>query len=139
LQEGADWIVFASGMAIEHFHERFDLPGLMARFPRLRLAITTPTIQWALDELGLKASVISRPNDAGSLADGIAGFREPSLPVRLTPFPREAGGVSTRADSANNGRDHFETRERKPNQFRPGRRGVLAGIGRQKTTHRKQP
>ncbi len=41
VEGGADWIVFASGLAIEHFHERFDLPGLMARFPRTRLAIAS--------------------------------------------------------------------------------------------------
>jgi uroporphyrinogen-III synthase len=44
-ESGADWIVFASGLAIEHFHRRFDLPGLMARFPAMRLAIASPTVQ----------------------------------------------------------------------------------------------
>ena len=60
LEEGADWIVFASGLAIEHFHERFDLPGLMAQFPGMRLAIASDTIQWALEKLGLAPSAISR-------------------------------------------------------------------------------
>ena len=71
VEEGADWIVFASGLAIEHFHERFDLPGLMARFPRTRLAIASDTIQWALEKLGLAPSAIAKPNDAEDLADAL--------------------------------------------------------------------
>ena len=68
---GADWIVFASGLAIKHFHERFNLPGLMARFPQTRLAIASGTIQWALDKLGLAASAIARPNDVEDLVNAI--------------------------------------------------------------------
>ena len=69
--EGADWIVFASGLAIEHLHGRFDLPGLMARFPGLRLAIASPTVQWALDRLGLTPSAVSKPDDAEDMANAI--------------------------------------------------------------------
>ena len=72
--EGADWIVFASGLAIKHFHVRFDLPKLMARFPNTRLAIASDTIKWALDQLGLVPSVIARPNDAESVVNGIVRF-----------------------------------------------------------------
>jgi uroporphyrinogen III methyltransferase / synthase len=71
VQEGADWIVFASGLAIEHFNERFDLPGLMAKFPSMRLAIASDTIQWALDKLGLAPSVIARANDVEDLVSAI--------------------------------------------------------------------
>ena len=71
VEEGADWIVFASGLAIEHFHERFDLPGLMARFPGTRLAIASDTIQWALERLGLAPSVIAQPNDVEDLVSAI--------------------------------------------------------------------
>jgi uroporphyrinogen III methyltransferase/synthase len=69
--EGADWIIFASGLAIEHFHERFDLPGLMTRFPGTRLAIASPTVQWALDRLSLTPSAISRPDDVEDLVNAI--------------------------------------------------------------------
>ena len=58
-EEGADWIIFASALAIEHFHERFDLPGLVARFPHLRLAIATAAIKGALEKLGLAPAAIS--------------------------------------------------------------------------------
>ena len=71
LENGADWLVFASGLAIEHFHERFDLPQLASRFPGLRVALAGESIQWALDRLGLKPSVIARPNDVNDLANRI--------------------------------------------------------------------
>jgi uroporphyrinogen III methyltransferase / synthase len=71
VEEGADWIVFASGLAIEHFNERFDLPGLLARFPHTRLAIASDTIQWALNKLGLAPSVIARANDVEDLVSAI--------------------------------------------------------------------
>ncbi len=70
-EQGADWIVFASGLAIEHFHGRFDLPGLIARFPATRLAIASPTVQWALDRLGLTPSAISQPDDADDMVNAI--------------------------------------------------------------------
>ena len=71
VEEGADWLVFASGLAIEHLHERFDLPSLMARFPGMRLAIASDTIKWALEKLGLEPSVIARPNDVEDLVNAI--------------------------------------------------------------------
>ena len=71
VEEGADWIVFASGLAIEHFHERFDLPGLMARFPGTRLAIASETIQWALEKLGLAPAAIAQPDDVEDLVNAI--------------------------------------------------------------------
>jgi uroporphyrinogen III methyltransferase/synthase len=71
VEEGADWIVFASGLAIEHFHERFDLLGLLARFPGTRLAIASPTVQWALDLLGLTPAAVSKPDDVEAMVNAI--------------------------------------------------------------------
>jgi len=71
VEEGVDWIVFASGLAIEHFHERFDLPGLLARFPGTRLAIASPTVQWALDRLHLAPAAIGQPADVEDLVNAI--------------------------------------------------------------------
>ena len=31
--QGADWVAFTSGSTVEHFHARFDLPGLAAEIP----------------------------------------------------------------------------------------------------------
>jgi uroporphyrinogen III methyltransferase/synthase len=86
LEQGADWIVFASGLAIEHFHERFDLPGLMAQFPGIRLAIATDTIQWALEKLSLAPSVIARPNDVEDLVNAI-------IRTELESQEQEAAGL----------------------------------------------
>lgn len=72
VEEGADWVVFASGLSIKHFHERFDLPQLLARFPGMKIALTTHTSQWALDRLGLTpAAVAATPHDVGSLVNEI--------------------------------------------------------------------
>ena len=70
-EAGADWIVFASGLAIEHLHERFGLPGLMSRFPGTRLAIASPAVQWALDKLGLTPAAIGQPDDPEDLVNAI--------------------------------------------------------------------
>jgi uroporphyrinogen-III synthase len=93
LEEGADWIVFASGLAIEHFHERFDLPGLMARFPHTRLAIASDTIQWALEKLGLAPSAIAKPNDAEDLANALV--RAESAEENTGTEARSSGGPGT--------------------------------------------
>ncbi len=71
VERGAEWVVFASGLAIEHFHARFDLPKLVERFPRLRLAIASETITWALQKLDLTPAVISKPNDVEDLLQAI--------------------------------------------------------------------
>jgi siroheme synthase/uroporphyrinogen-III synthase len=84
VEEGADWIVFASGLAIEHFHERFDLPGLVARFPDTRLAIASPTVQWALDRLALSPAAVSRPDDAEDLVNTILKAEAAAHEARTT-------------------------------------------------------
>ena len=71
VEAGADWLVFASGLAIEHFHERFDLPGLLARFPGTRLALASPTVQWALDKLHLAPAAIGKPDDVEDMVNAI--------------------------------------------------------------------
>jgi len=80
--EGADWIVFASGLAIEHIHQRFDLPALMARFPGTRLALASQSIHWALDHLGLAPSAIAQPDNVPDLVSQII-----EADASLTPAP----------------------------------------------------
>ncbi len=70
-KEGADWIVFASGLAIHHFHERFDLPDLIARFAGMRVALASPTVNHALHKLGLAPSAVARPDDVEDLVQAI--------------------------------------------------------------------
>jgi uroporphyrinogen III methyltransferase/synthase len=75
--EGADWIVFASGLAIEHLQERFGLRRLVAQFPRTKLALTTETIWPVLTELGLSPAVVSTPNDVAGLVGAIVTAERP--------------------------------------------------------------
>jgi uroporphyrinogen III methyltransferase / synthase len=89
-EEGADWIVFASGLAIEHFHERFNLTGLMARFPGTRLALASESVQWALDKLALAPSAVSLPDDAEGLVNEIIQAEAaPAADQTATSFPRK--------------------------------------------------
>jgi len=39
LKNGADWILFSSALAIEHFDRRFNIKKLLKRFPNIRLAL----------------------------------------------------------------------------------------------------
>jgi uroporphyrinogen III methyltransferase/synthase len=97
VEEGADWIVFASGLAIEHFHQRFDLPRLMARFPRTRLAIASPTVQWALDKLNLAPAAIGKPDDAEDMANAIVRAESQTQGARMADQqpgpPRESASL----------------------------------------------
>lgn len=74
-KNGADWVIFASALAIEHFHGRFDLIKLSKQNPNMRFAIASESIRGSLEELGLKASVISKPNDPEDLIAGVCKAR----------------------------------------------------------------
>jgi uroporphyrinogen III methyltransferase / synthase len=67
LEEGADWITFTSGSTVEKFHERFDLPKLVAKFPQLKLATIGPETSKALAALGLKPTVEAKPHTTEGL------------------------------------------------------------------------
>jgi uroporphyrinogen III methyltransferase / synthase len=58
---GADWITFTSGSTVEHFHARFNLPELVQRFPKMRLASIGPETSKALAALGLQPTVEAKP------------------------------------------------------------------------------
>src|SRR4249920_1294566 len=55
LESGADWLTLTSASTVEHFHARFDLPALLAKWPKLRLASIGPETSKALAALQLKA------------------------------------------------------------------------------------
>ena len=68
LQEtGADWITFTSASTVEHFHERFDLPQLLKKFPKTKLATIGPETTKALQALGLKAAVEAKEHTTEGL------------------------------------------------------------------------
>jgi len=76
LKNGADWLVFASAMAIAHFDRRFGVRKLLRRFPNIRVAVTNKTLCAAFKKTagGVAPSVIARPNDSGDLIEKIRGF-----------------------------------------------------------------
>jgi uroporphyrinogen III methyltransferase/synthase len=50
-------VLFTSGSTVEHFHERFNLPALKQKFPKLKLASIGPETSKALATLNLKSDV----------------------------------------------------------------------------------
>src|SRR5882672_8768227 len=62
LESGAAWITFTSASTVEHFHARFDLPGLLQKFPEMKLASIGPETSKALGSLNLEPAVEARPH-----------------------------------------------------------------------------
>jgi uroporphyrinogen III methyltransferase/synthase len=76
LQEsGADWITFTSGSTVEQFHARFDLPALMKKFPKMKLASIGPETSKALAELKLKPTIEAKEHTIDGLVEGILASR----------------------------------------------------------------
>ena len=71
LEDGADWITFTSGSTVEKFHERFDLPKLVAKFSALKLATIGPETTKALTALGLKPTVEAKVHTKEGLLKAI--------------------------------------------------------------------
>lgn len=72
LEEGADWISFTSASTVEHFHARFDLPKLLARFPAMKLASIGPETSKAITALNLKADLEATPHTVDGLIAGLS-------------------------------------------------------------------
>jgi len=72
LKNGADWLVFASAMAIKHFDRRFGLKKLLRRFPGIRVVVTNKTLCPALRKAaGIAPAAVARPNDLDDLVGKI--------------------------------------------------------------------
>lgn len=69
--EGADWLTFASGSAVTHFHARFDLRKLKARFAGLRLASIGPETSKVIKELGFEPDAEARPHTMEGLVTAL--------------------------------------------------------------------
>jgi uroporphyrinogen III methyltransferase/synthase len=67
LENGADWITFTSGSTVEHFHARFDLPGLMKKFPQTKLASIGPETSKAIRALGLEPVLEAKEHTTNGL------------------------------------------------------------------------
>ena len=71
LQEnGADWITFTSGSAVEHFQARFDLPKLLKQFPQMKLASIGPETSKAIRALKMVPALEAKEHTTdGLIAD----------------------------------------------------------------------
>ena len=71
LEGGADWITFTSSSTVENFHARFDLPKLLAKHPRMKLASIGPETTKALTALGLGPAVEAKPHNIDGLVKAL--------------------------------------------------------------------
>ena len=71
MEEGADWITFTSSSTVENFHARFDLPGLLKKFPNIKLASIGPETTKALTALGLKPTAEAKPHTIEGLVKAL--------------------------------------------------------------------
>jgi len=71
LADGADWITFTSGSTVEHFHKRFDLPALLKKFPRMKLASIGPETTKAIEALGAKPIIEAKQHTMEGLVTAL--------------------------------------------------------------------
>lgn len=71
MEEGADWITFASSSSVENFNTRFNLKELAGRFPDLKLASIGPETSKAIVALGLKPAVEAKAHTIDGLVRAI--------------------------------------------------------------------
>jgi uroporphyrinogen III methyltransferase / synthase len=74
LESGADWITFTSASTVEQFHARFDLPRILARFPKTKLATIGPETSKSLVTLGLKPSVEAKVHTTEGLIHALVAW-----------------------------------------------------------------
>ena len=67
LESGADWVTFTSSSTVEHFHARFDLPKLVKKFPKLKLASIGPETSKAIAALKLKPTLEAKEHTTDGL------------------------------------------------------------------------
>jgi uroporphyrinogen III methyltransferase/synthase len=67
LERGTDWITFTSGSTVEHFHARFDLPKLLKKFPRMKLASIGPETSKAIRTLKLEPALEAKDHTMDGL------------------------------------------------------------------------
>jgi len=74
LERGADWITFTSSSTVQNFHARFDLPKLLERFPKTKLASIGPETSKAIIALGLKPTLQAKEHSVAGLVQALQGY-----------------------------------------------------------------
>src|SRR6266478_5132961 len=75
LESGADWVTFTSASTVEQFHARFDLPQLLQKFPKIKLASIGPETSKAIAALGLKPAVEAKQHTTDGLVQAVLAAR----------------------------------------------------------------
>jgi uroporphyrinogen III methyltransferase/synthase len=78
LEHGVDWITFTSGSTVEHFHARFDLPKLLKKFPKIKLASIGPETSKAIRALGLVPALEAKEHTTDGLIAELLRAAKPS-------------------------------------------------------------
>jgi uroporphyrinogen III methyltransferase/synthase len=71
LESGADWVTFTSGSTVDHFHQRFDLPVLLKKFPQMRIASIGPETSKALAALGVTPNIEASEHTIDGLIEAL--------------------------------------------------------------------
>jgi uroporphyrinogen III methyltransferase/synthase len=71
LEDGADWITFASASSVENLHARFNLNQLLTSHPRLQFASIGPETSRAIIALGLTPAVEAREHTIPGLVKSL--------------------------------------------------------------------
>jgi uroporphyrinogen III methyltransferase/synthase len=71
VEDGADWITFASASSVENLHARFNLNQLLTSHPRLQFASIGPETSKALAALGMTPAVEAKEHTIPGLVRAI--------------------------------------------------------------------
>jgi uroporphyrinogen III methyltransferase/synthase len=71
MEEGADWITFASSSAVENFHARLNLKELLTRHPKTKLASIGPETSKAIKALDLKVNLEAKEHTIEGLVKAL--------------------------------------------------------------------
>jgi uroporphyrinogen III methyltransferase/synthase len=71
LAHGADWLTFTSGSTVNYFHERFNLPALLKKFPQTKIASIGPETTKALLKLDLPPTLEAKPHTMDALVAAV--------------------------------------------------------------------
>ena len=69
LDGGADWLTFASGSAVQFFHQRFDLPVVLRKHPGLKTLTIGPETSKALRALGIDPTAEAKVHTIDGMVD----------------------------------------------------------------------
>lgn len=71
---GADWLTFCSPSAVKHFHERYNIPEILTKFPGTKIASIGPQTTLALTKLEVIPIVQADPHTVPALIDAMEKY-----------------------------------------------------------------